>query len=96
LGVIFIGLAEIHEGKYGEIYKCGILYTDLPNNYGLIHELMHCQGYADYGIFSLSGSYTPEQEKIMESENKDSWVETSFYKQKHFITAEYIQNKGDK
>lgn len=96
VGVLFFGLSYIQAGKYGEMWKCNIYYTDFPNNHFLIHELMHCQGYKDYGFINGNGSYTKDQLAIMKIEGKDKWVDTNFYKQKLYITEDYIANKSDK
>ncbi len=90
LGVF--GYAEVRPGKYGEVWKCNVEYIPL-DTYFLVHELLHCQGYTDRGVLNplfFLNSYTKEQRRIMEEEGKDRWTDTQFYKDKRFITEDYI------
>ena len=82
-------------GKYGEMWKCEVNLTPWPTWDLLVHELTHCQGYGDRGplnIFAGVGKYTQYQKEIMKSEGVERWVDTEFYKNKRYITDDYIWN----
>jgi hypothetical protein len=89
------GYAIINPGKYGEHYKCDIKYLPIGWHF-LVHELLHCQGYTDVGFmdpFSWQNKYTEEQQAIINQEKKERWVDTSFYKQRKYVTPDFIPNK---
>lgn len=84
-----LGYARMYHGLYGEVWKCDVWY--LPwGNYFLVHELLHCQGYRDRGPLSSSDQYAHEQQIIMQREGKSRWTDTEFYKNKRYITEDYI------
>lgn len=87
------GYITFQPGKYGEIYKCAIKYTPGFNWLFLKHELAHCQGYSEVGYLNLSwflDDYTHNQKEILKLEGKDKWIDTEFYKQKKYMTKNYI------
>lgn len=74
------GYAYMEAKPYGGMDSCSVRYIPGGNWAFLKHELSHCQGYEDHGIPLQFGSYTPEQQKIMDKEGVEKWVDTSIYK----------------
>lgn len=69
------GLATTQVG----LDSCSVRYLPGQNWWSLKHELSHCQGYEDHGIPLQFGTYTPEQQAIMDKEGVKKWTQTSVY-----------------
>lgn len=94
IGPVF-GYANIAWGKYGEVWKCSVRVAPWPDWSLLVHELTHCQGYKDRGFLNplwFMDRYTEEQSAIIEAEGAKDWTSTNFYKEKRYITPDYIFN----
>lgn len=88
-----LGYASIVPGRYGEVWKCSVRVAPWHDWSLLVHELTHCQGYTDRGFLNplwFMDDYASGQKKIMAKEGVDRWVDTEFYKNKRYITDDYI------
>jgi hypothetical protein len=89
-----VGYANISFGLYGEVWKCSVRVAPWPDWSILVHELTHCQGYKDRGFldpFAYMDVYAEKQQEIIKAEGVTSWIETEFYKNKRYITDDYIK-----
>lgn len=80
LATLTFGWAYMEPRPYGGMDSCIVRYLPGGNWWSLKHELSHCQGYEDHGIPVQFGSYTPEQQAIIDNEGVSRWVDTSVYK----------------
>lgn len=80
LATLTFGWAYMEPLPYGGMDSCSVRYLPGANWWSLKHELSHCQGYKDHGIPIQFGTYTPEQQAIMDREGVKKWTQTSVYK----------------
>lgn len=80
LATLTFGYAYMEPMPYGGMDSCQVRYLPGGNWWSLKHELAHCQGYEDHGIPLQVGTYTPEQQAIIDHEGVSRWVDTSVYK----------------
>lgn len=79
LATLTFGWAYMEPLPYGGMQSCTVRYLPGGDWWSLVHELAHCQGYADHGIPLMVSTYTPEQQAIIDQEGVSRWVETSIY-----------------
>ena len=79
LATLTFGYAYMEAKPYGGMDSCSVRYLPGQNWWSLKHELSHCQGYEDHGIPLQFGTYTPEQQAIMDKEGVKKWTQTSVY-----------------
>lgn len=78
------GAATFHPTIYGDIHDCTVWYSPLPGwQWYLSHELSHCLGYDENGIFydGIFNDYTQAQKAIMKEEGVSRWIDTRFYRE---------------
>jgi hypothetical protein len=80
MGSTMFGYAELTPGKYGEVYSCHVKYIPMFNYTYLVHELTHCQGYADSGLFGWPYDYTKWQKELIDQDGVTRWVDTEYYR----------------
>lgn len=80
--VLLFGYAEPVAGKYGDMYSCELSYLETDEYHWLIHELLHCAGYHESTLWITDFMFgiTKSQERILEIEQRDDWLDTSVYK----------------
>ena len=80
LATLTMGYAYMEAKPLGGMDSCQVRYLPGGNWWSLKHELAHCQGYADHGIPLEVGTYTPDQQSIMDKEGATRWVDTAAHK----------------
>ena len=76
------GLTAFKQTYYGGMYECNIWFTPDSWNQVLIHELQHCQGFGESGLYPnfLIPGYSDKQKEIMKQEGVDKWSDTDYYR----------------